>query len=92
MPADPPQKGLDDTNETEVARVLDELLTRAQAGPVDKLSDRIIGRTRWLPRTARHHARTTSRRVRQVDGRGLAVGPGDLVRDLRRRRRSDRWF
>ena len=40
------EKGLDDTNETEVARVLDELLTRAQAGPVDKLSDRIIGRTR----------------------------------------------
>ena len=40
------EKGLDDTNETEVARVLDELLTRAQAGSVDKLSDRIIGRTR----------------------------------------------
>jgi hypothetical protein len=27
------QAGRDDTNETEVARVLDELLTRAQAGP-----------------------------------------------------------
>jgi hypothetical protein len=27
------QAGRDDTNQTEVARVLDELLTRAQAGP-----------------------------------------------------------
>ena len=36
----PPRQGRDDTNETEVARVLDDLLTRAQAGPVDKLSDR----------------------------------------------------
>jgi len=35
-----------DTNETEVARVLDELLTRAEAGPVDKLTDRITGRAR----------------------------------------------
>jgi putative transposase len=30
------QRGVDDTNETEVAKVLDDLLTRAQAGPVDK--------------------------------------------------------
>jgi len=40
------QSGLDDANETEVARVLDDLLTRAQAGPVDKLSDRVAARTR----------------------------------------------
>jgi transposase InsO family protein len=40
------EKGLDDANETEVARVLDDLLTRAQAGPVDKRSDRIAARTR----------------------------------------------
>ena len=40
------EKGRDDTNETEVARVLDELLTRAEAGPVDKLTDRITGRAR----------------------------------------------
>jgi hypothetical protein len=41
------QTGRDDTNETEVARVLDELLTRAQAGPpVDKASARIAARTR----------------------------------------------
>lgn len=40
------EKGLDDSNETAVARVLDDLLTRAQAGPVDKRSDRIAARTR----------------------------------------------
>lgn len=40
------ETGIDDTNETEVARVLDDLLTRAQAGPVSKLSDRIAARTR----------------------------------------------
>jgi transposase InsO family protein len=40
------EKGLDDANETEVARVLDDLLTRAQAGPVDKRSDRVAARTR----------------------------------------------
>jgi putative transposase len=41
------QTGRDDTNETEVARVLDDLLTRAQAGPpVDKASARIAARTR----------------------------------------------
>ena len=41
------QAGRDDTNETEVARVLDELLTRAQAGPpTDKASARVAARTR----------------------------------------------
>jgi len=40
------ERGLDDTNETDVARVLDHLLTRAQAGPVDKLSDRVAARNR----------------------------------------------
>jgi putative transposase len=40
------ERGVDDTNETEVAKVLDDLLTRAQAGPVDKVSDRIAARTR----------------------------------------------
>ena len=40
------QGGVDDTNETEVAKVLDDLLTRAQAGPVDKASDRVAARTR----------------------------------------------
>jgi putative transposase len=45
------QTGRDDTNETEVARVLDELLTRAATGPqdgtgVDKASARVAARTR----------------------------------------------
>lgn len=41
------QAGRDDTNETEVARVLDELLTRAEAGPpVDKATARVAARTR----------------------------------------------
>jgi putative transposase len=40
------QRGVDDTSETEVAKVLDDLLTRAQTGPVDKLSDRVTARTR----------------------------------------------
>jgi putative transposase len=46
-------RGVDDTNETEVARVLDDLLTRAQTGPVDKLSDRVIARTRVAATTHR---------------------------------------
>ena len=40
------QRGMNDTNETEVAKILDDLLTRAQAGPVDKATDRIATRTR----------------------------------------------
>ena len=41
------QAGRDDTSEAEVARVLDELLTRAQAGPpADKASARVAARTR----------------------------------------------
>ena len=41
------QAGRDDTSETEVARVLDELLTRAQAGPpADKATARVAARTR----------------------------------------------
>lgn len=40
------QKGVDDSNETEVAKVLDDLLTRAQAGPTDMVSDRVLARTR----------------------------------------------
>ena len=46
----PPKRGLDDTNETDVARVLDDLLTRAQAGPADRpatrRSDRVAARTK----------------------------------------------
>ncbi|PZH09167.1 integrase [Streptomyces sp. NTH33] len=39
------EAGLDDTNEAVVARVLDELLTRAEHGP-DKRTAKIVGRTR----------------------------------------------
>ncbi|MEX5712943.1 integrase [Parafrankia sp. FMc6] len=38
--------GWDDTNEAEVARVLDDLLTRAQTGPVDRATARVAARTR----------------------------------------------
>jgi putative transposase len=47
------EKGLDDSNKTAVARVLDELLTRAQAGPVDKRSDRVTARGRVAAATHR---------------------------------------
>ncbi len=40
------EKGKDNTNETEVARVLDDLLTRAQAGPADTRASRVAARTR----------------------------------------------
>lgn len=40
------QRGGDDSNQTQVARVLDDLLTRAAAGPVDKRTDRVAARTR----------------------------------------------
>jgi len=40
------QAGRDDTNETEIARVLDELLTRAHTGPVDRASAKVVARTR----------------------------------------------
>ena len=93
-PRPPPGRrtGRDDTNETEVARVLDELLTRAEHGPADKVTrpgrrPHPCRRSR-APATAAEDARrgnagTTSRTAaigRPVDG--------DPVRGLRRRRRS----
>lgn len=39
-------RGVDHTNETEVAKVLHDLLSRAQAGQVDKATDRVAARTR----------------------------------------------
>jgi putative transposase len=47
------ERGVEDTNETEVARVLDDLLTRAQAGPVDKRTDRLAARSRVAAATHR---------------------------------------
>ena len=50
------QAGRDDTSETEVARVLDELLTRAQAGPpTDKATARVAARTRVAAAAHRRH-------------------------------------
>jgi putative transposase len=50
-------RGLDDTSEADVARVLDELLSRAQAGPAtrssDLRSDKIAGRTKAAAATRR---------------------------------------
>jgi putative transposase len=68
------EKGLDDTNETEVARVLDELLSRAQVGPVDKLSDRI---------TARSRVAATARRRPRCDDDVTADAPGTTDEDGR---------
>jgi putative transposase len=49
--------GLDDTNETDIARVLDNLLTRAQAGPADRSatrrSERVAARTEVAAATHR---------------------------------------
>ena len=88
----PPRQGLDDTNETEVARVLDELLTRAQAGPVDKLSDRIAARTRVAAAAHRPPPRDDADASRTGDARRWRrrrpAGDRDPVRDLRRRRRG----
>ena len=86
------EKGRDDTNETEVARVLDDLLTRAQAGPVDKLSDRITARTRVAAAAHRPPARDDDAgghaRPTAPDGRDGPLVDRDPVRGLRRRRRS----
>jgi len=40
------QAGRDDTDQTEIARVLDNLLTRAQAGPGERAEARVAARTR----------------------------------------------
>jgi transposase InsO family protein len=47
------ERGLDNKNETVVARVLDDLLTRAQAGPADRRSARIAARTKVAAATHR---------------------------------------
>ncbi len=72
------QRGRDDTNETEVAKVLDDLLTRAQAGPVDKRTDRVTARGRVAaqahrPPTPPSDAPTDP--VEQVPRRGGNEGP-----------------
>ncbi len=61
------EAGRDDANETEVAQVLDNLLTRAQAGPVDKVSDRVAARTRVAAAAHRALPRHTDRGTQTAD-------------------------
>ena len=72
-------QGLDDTNETEVARVLDDLLTRAQAGPVDKLSDRVAARTRVAAAAHRPPTREDHPAAGTADSAGDASSDGPLA-------------
>jgi Mu transposase, C-terminal len=62
------EKGADDVNETEVARVLDDLLTRAQAGPADRRAGRVAARTR---------AAAAAHRPPPRDDRGGKTARGD---------------
>ena len=84
------QAGRDDTNETEVARVLDELLTRAQAGPpADKATARVAARTRVAAAAHRPPPREEPAAAdsdSDDDARRRAAGRGGPVRGLRRRR------
>ena len=84
------QAGRDDTNQTEVARVLDELLTRAQAGPRRTRPPPGLRRAPGSPRprTARHPGRNPPRRkaTATMTRAAAAAGRGGPVRGLRRRR------
>lgn len=70
------EKGTDNTNETEVARVLDDLLTRAQNGPADKRADRVAARTRAAAAAHRPPPRDDPGRGSRVGGDG---GDPDLA-------------
>lgn len=50
--------GEDPTHEAAVARVLDDLLTRAEDGPIDKRTDRILGRGKAAPAALPDHVET----------------------------------
>jgi putative transposase len=63
------ENGTDDTNETEVARVLD-LLTRAQAGPAAKRAGRVAARTRAAAAAHRPPPRDDHDREPQAGGAG----------------------
>jgi putative transposase len=52
------EAGEDPTHEAAVARVLDDLLTRAEAGPIDKRTDRIVGRGKAAPTALPQHVKT----------------------------------
>ncbi|MFE7757187.1 TniB family NTP-binding protein [Streptomyces sp. NPDC057429] len=80
------QAGLDDTNEAVIARVLDELLTRAEQGP-DKRTNRVVGRTR----AAAVVPASTAEPESETDTAAAEAQPprvGDVLRRLRRPRRS----
>ena len=70
------EQGTDDTNETEVARVLDDLLTRAQNGPADKRADRVAARTRAAAAAHRPPPRDDPGRGSRAGGDG---GDPDLA-------------
>jgi len=68
------EKGRDNTNETEVARVLEDLLTRAQAGPADKRTSRVAARTRVA--AAAHRPPPREEPVPAPDAAGAGDGDG----------------
>ncbi|MFF3693792.1 Mu transposase C-terminal domain-containing protein [Streptomyces sp. NPDC002221] len=85
--------GLDDTQETAVARVLDNLLTRAHHGP-DKRTARIVGRTRAgaathrppAPRTEPNPARTDNDDTHKPAATVVPFGVFDAHAE------ADRWL
>jgi hypothetical protein len=69
------KRGLDDSNETEVARVLDDLLTRAAGGPVDKRTDRVAARTRLTsPTLLPGAAETAGEESDEIEQAGAETG------------------
>jgi putative transposase len=86
------QAGRDDTSEAEVARVLDELLTRAQAGPPadkDKASARVAARTRVAAATHRPPAPEDQAAEDEEEGRRMAEVIPLGIFDARAE--ADRW-
>ena len=78
------QAGRDDTDETEIARVLDELLTRAQNGPVDRASARVAARTRVGAATHRPPEKTR-RATSRTPAPGPTTGPARRLTTCARR-------
>jgi transposase InsO family protein len=71
------EAGLDSTHETDVARVLDDLLARAQAGPAGRRSERIIARTKVAAATHQPPSRHPANKVDEPD----AADEADDVRE-----------
>jgi hypothetical protein len=84
--------GRDDTNETEVARVLDELLTRAQAGPpVDKADARIAARTRVAAASHRPPPQPTAESEDEEEVDELETTPVVPLGIFDARAEAERW-